>query len=61
MGNGKRIMNYEDRKDMIVLQYMMVGKEEVDCKYVSLLCSTQVGYPLVYKYVVCTVNSFEIR
>ena len=30
-------------KEMIVPEQMMVGREEVDHEYVSLLCSTQVG------------------
>ena len=35
----------------------MVGKEEVDHEHVSLLCSTQVGSPLIS---LCVTTSFII-
>ena len=39
-------MNDKERKEMIEPRKMMVGKEEVDHKHVSLLCSTQVAHQL---------------
>ena len=40
-------MDDKERKDMEVPKEILVGKEEVDSEHVSLLCSTQVGSPLV--------------
>ena len=40
-------MDAKERKEMKVPEEMMVGKEKVNHEYVSLLCSTKVGSPLV--------------
>ena len=39
---GQRKMTGKERKEMIVPEQMIVGKE-ADHEYVSLLCSTKVG------------------
>ena len=57
----KKNMNDKARTEMIEPKYMMVGKEEVDHEHVSLLCSTQVGCPLVgLWYVLCTDGRCEM-
>ena len=43
----KSITNDNVKKDIIVLDYMVMGKEKVDHEHVSLLCSTEVDSLLI--------------
>ena len=49
-------MNDKESKDMIVPDWMMIGKVKVDQEYVSLLCSAEEGSLLVSMWYVLWIT-----